>query len=151
MTMSKVNRAQTFKEPPQRSARMTIMRQQFTRSLPIPQISIGHLSGISTENKRGPAASLQTCLSRDEELDLLVMETYLEKHDPERNQARYYRMSVTSNLFGEWTLEREWGRIGQGRRSRLDLFRSEAEAERALIALEVAKQRRAYKQVIVCH
>lgn len=79
------------------------------------------------------------------------METYLEKHDPEQNQARYYRMSVTSNLFGEWTLEREWGRIGQGGRIRLDLFRSEAEAEQALSTLEGVKQRRSYEQVIVRH
>ena len=79
------------------------------------------------------------------------MEAYLEKHDPERNQARYYRMLVLPNLFGEWTLQREWGRIGQGCRVRLDLFRSEAEAERALSRLGGAKQRRAYEQVEVCH
>ena len=31
------------------------------------------------------------------------MYTYLEKRDPRRNQARFYRMSVMPNLFGEWT------------------------------------------------
>ena len=79
------------------------------------------------------------------------MEIHLEKHDPERKLARYYRMSVPSNLFGEWTLQREWGRIGQGGRVRLDLFRGEAEAEYALITMDVAKQRRAYKQAGVRH
>lgn len=80
-----------------------------------------------------------------------MMEIHLEKHDPERNLARYYRMSVQSNLFGEWTLKREWGRIGQGGRAKLDLFRSKAEAESALITMDVAKQRRAYRQAGVRH
>jgi predicted DNA-binding WGR domain protein len=80
-----------------------------------------------------------------------MMEIHLEKHDPDKNLARYYRMSVHPNLFGEWTLQREWGRIGQGGRVRLDLFRSEAEAERALSVLEGVKQRRAYEHAGVSH
>ena len=80
-----------------------------------------------------------------------MMEIHLEKYDPGRNVARYYRMSVHPNLFGEWTLQREWGRIGQGGRVRLDLFRSEAEAERALSVLEGVKQRRAYEHAGVSH
>ena len=80
-----------------------------------------------------------------------MMEIHLEKHDPDRNVARYYRMSVHPNLFGEWTLLREWGRIGQGGRVRLDLFRSKAEAERALSGLEGVKQRRAYEHIGVSH
>ena len=79
------------------------------------------------------------------------MKIHLEKHDPDRNVARYYRMSVHPNLFGEWTLQREWGRIGQGGRIRLDLFRSEAEAELALSVLEGVKQRRAYEHAGVSH
>jgi len=79
------------------------------------------------------------------------MEMYLEKYDPDKNLARYFRMSIIPNLFGEWTLQREWGRIGQSNHVRLDLFRDKAKAERALSALEGAKQRRAYEQVKVCH
>lgn len=70
--------------------------------------------------------------------------TYLEKRDPDRNQARYYRVAVLPNLFGEWTLAREWGRIGRGGRCRLDWYETEAEAERALSTLETSKQRRGY-------
>ncbi len=29
------------------------------------------------------------------------MKAYLERHDPAHNIARYYRMSVLPNLFGE--------------------------------------------------
>jgi predicted DNA-binding WGR domain protein len=76
------------------------------------------------------------------------MEIRLEKHDPGKNLARYYRMSVHPNLFGEWTLQREWGRIGQGGRVRLDLFRSLSEAKSALKMLESAKQRRQYEKTL---
>lgn len=72
------------------------------------------------------------------------MHTYLEKRDPRRNLARFYRMAVLPNLFGEWTLHREWGRIGQGGQTRLEWFASEIEATSALEALETAKRRRGY-------
>lgn len=72
------------------------------------------------------------------------MHTYLEKRDQRRNLARFYRMDVRPNLFGEWTLEREWGRIGRGGQTRLDWYGSEAEATGALLALETAKRRRGY-------
>ncbi|MBM1818021.1 WGR domain-containing protein [Sulfitobacter pseudonitzschiae] len=39
------------------------------------------------------------------------MQTYLEKRQPAQKMARFYRMSVMPNLFGEWTLYREWGRV----------------------------------------
>ena len=73
------------------------------------------------------------------------MNTHLEKHDPTKNVARYYRMSVLPNLFGEWTLRREWGRIGRGGQMRLDLFRSQHEAEDALCSLTDAKRKRDYE------
>ena len=56
------------------------------------------------------------------------MQTYLEKHIPAKNVARFYRLAVLPNLFGEWTLVREWGRIGQGGRIRLDCFATHEQA-----------------------
>lgn len=70
--------------------------------------------------------------------------TYLEKLDPIRNQARFYRLAVLPNLFGEWTLAREWGRIGWNGKTRHEWFETRDEAERALVALENAKRRRGY-------
>jgi predicted DNA-binding WGR domain protein len=32
--------------------------------------------------------------------------------DPERNMARFYEIDVQPTLFGEFTVERHWGRIG---------------------------------------
>lgn len=72
------------------------------------------------------------------------MHTYLEKRDQRRNLARFYRMNVRPNLFGEWTLEREWGRIGRGGQTRLDWYDTKAEATGALLALETSKRRRGY-------
>jgi len=72
------------------------------------------------------------------------MQSYLEKRDLNKNQARFYCMAILPNLFGEWTLRREWGRIGRHGQVRLDWFSSEIEAEEALLALENAKQRRGY-------
>ena len=54
------------------------------------------------------------------------MQSYLEKRDRQTNQARFYAMAVIPNLFGEWTLWREWGRIGTSRQVRPDLFHSAA-------------------------
>ena len=72
------------------------------------------------------------------------MQTYLEKRQPANNVARFYRMSVMPNLFGEWTLYREWGRIGQGGQVRMDWFSDEGQAVAALVTLEAAKRLRGY-------
>lgn len=38
-----------------------------------------------------------------------------ERHDPARYMTRYYTLALERNLFGEWSLVRMWGRIGQTR------------------------------------
>lgn len=75
------------------------------------------------------------------------MKAHLERRDPSQNIARYYRMSVLPNLFGEWTLRREWGRIGRGGQVRMDLFQSRDDAESALEILADAKRKRDYVRV----
>ena len=72
------------------------------------------------------------------------MHSYLEKHDSAKNQTRFYKLALLPNLFSEWTLYHEWGRIRQGGKVRIEWFVSEDEAKAALIALEVAKRRRGY-------
>ncbi len=70
---------------------------------------------------------------------------YLEKRDPARNMLRYYRVSVTPTLFGEFAMVREWGRIGQRGGSRMECwFASEEEARRSGLAMAEAKRRRGY-------
>lgn len=72
------------------------------------------------------------------------MQTYLEKRQPAQKMARFYRMAVMPNLFGEWTLYREWGRIGQGGQVRMDWFEDENQAVAALFTLEASKRQRGY-------
>lgn len=72
------------------------------------------------------------------------MQIYLEKRDPAKNIARFYRMTVLPNLFGEWTLCREWGRIGTSGQVRLEWFRDKEQAITKLLALEKAKRKRGY-------
>jgi predicted DNA-binding WGR domain protein len=37
---------------------------------------------------------------------------FLTRIDPARNINRFYVVQVMPNLFGEWTVTREWGRRG---------------------------------------
>ncbi len=68
----------------------------------------------------------------------------LRRVDPERNMARFYLMSVQPDLFGGWTLMREWGRIGQAGKLRCLPYPTQDEAEAALTKLQEAKLRRGY-------
>ena len=40
-------------------------------------------------------------------------------------------VQLSQNLFGEWSLVREWGRIGSPGRVRCDTFKSESQARDA--------------------
>lgn len=64
--------------------------------------------------------------------------------DEARNMARFYRLDVQPDLFGGWSLVREWGRIGRPGQVRLDPFPSAHQAEAALARLRAAKMRRGY-------
>lgn len=72
------------------------------------------------------------------------MHTYLEKRVPAQNLARFYRMEVLPNLFGSWTLYREWGRIGQGGQVRMEWFEDKEQAIVVLVTIESIKRRRGY-------
>lgn len=72
------------------------------------------------------------------------MQSYLEKRDPTKNLARFYQLMVLPTLFGEWTVQKEWGRIGQAGQVRSLYFASQEDALRALLKLKAAKQRRGY-------
>lgn len=71
-------------------------------------------------------------------------DVYLTCRDPGRNMARYYHMSVQPDLFGEWSLVREWGRIGRGGQLRIHSCKSEAEAQGHLTRMLAAKLKRGY-------
>jgi predicted DNA-binding WGR domain protein len=68
----------------------------------------------------------------------------LRRIDLARNMARYYRLDVQPDLFGEWGVIREWGRIGQPGRLRVDPYLTAAQAEERMRVQQAAKQGRGY-------
>jgi predicted DNA-binding WGR domain protein len=69
----------------------------------------------------------------------------LRRIDPAKNMRRFYRLDVQPDLFGQWCLIREWGRIGSAGQVRKILYDSEAAAVAALEWLQHGKQHRGYK------
>ena len=69
----------------------------------------------------------------------------LERHNPARRMHRYYRLRVERNLFGEWSLVREWGRIGQPSRRMIDLHATAQDAQAAMARKGQQKRRRGYR------
>lgn len=68
----------------------------------------------------------------------------LRRVDSSRNMARFYRMQMQPTLFGEVTLIREWGRIGQAGTCRKDHYVTAETALAALDRLHRAKLSRGY-------
>jgi predicted DNA-binding WGR domain protein len=75
----------------------------------------------------------------------LAYEAELAKRSAAANQARFYRMAVWPGLFGGYSLAREYGRIGQPGRLRLDPYPDEPQAVSALHKLLRRKTRRGYQ------
>jgi predicted DNA-binding WGR domain protein len=49
---------------------------------------------------------------------------FLTRIDPARNMNRFYVVTVTPTLFGDWAVLREWGRRGSPGTLRLDSYRT---------------------------
>jgi predicted DNA-binding WGR domain protein len=64
--------------------------------------------------------------------------------DSSKRMHRYYRMDVQPDLFGQWCLMREWGRIGSTGQNRSLPFPTPHDAETALNKQRRAKERKGY-------
>lgn len=71
-------------------------------------------------------------------------DVYLARIDASQNMARYYRMTIQPTLFGEWSVVREWRRIGRGGQVREVPYLSECEAIEATAVIGRQKVRRGY-------
>lgn len=69
---------------------------------------------------------------------------HLTRVDDAQNMARFYKLDVQPTLFGEWSLVREWGRIGQGGQVRITAYSTASEAEQARDRQWRIKARRGY-------
>ena len=76
------------------------------------------------------------------------MLVYLESVDPRKNRFRFYVLHLSPNLFGGWSLERRWGRIGaRNPRRRIHLCESREEAKALLARHLYNRPRRGYEVV----
>jgi predicted DNA-binding WGR domain protein len=68
----------------------------------------------------------------------------LTRIDPARNMARFYRLDVQPDLFGGWSLWREWGRLGSAGQVRHAPYATAEAAEAALREAARMKAKRGY-------
>jgi predicted DNA-binding WGR domain protein len=69
----------------------------------------------------------------------------LARIDPSRNMCRFYRLDVQPDLFGGFSVVKEWGRIGARGRMMDEWHMTEAEAFAALQRQAERKRRRGYQ------
>jgi len=73
--------------------------------------------------------------------------SHFERHDPARNMRRYWRLTITRDLFGTVLLLREWGRIGTAGRSLAEPHADLPAARAAAARLARRKTGRGYVRV----
>lgn len=78
------------------------------------------------------------------QLEVFPTDLHLQRIDPARNMRRYYRMAIHSDLFGQASLVREWGRVGSRGQMLIETHPDEGLALNALMKLARAKQRKGY-------
>ncbi|KTR06456.1 hypothetical protein NS365_07455 [Aureimonas ureilytica] len=69
----------------------------------------------------------------------------LQHVDESRNMRRFYVLDIQPNLFGEWVLVRENGRIGSPGRVIEKVFNCPVEAQRRFAQLMREKTRKGYQ------
>lgn len=74
----------------------------------------------------------------------MMQPVHLIRIDEQANMHRFYRLSVQPGLFGDWSLIREWGRIGTRGQTKTDWFGEEKDAIAVGDKLHQQKQQRGY-------
>lgn len=82
--------------------------------------------------------------SASHQLAMFPASAYLRRIRPERNEQRYYALSIHPDLFGGAALMRQWGRIGRAGTIRLDLYADEGAATNALAEMLHVRLKRGY-------
>lgn len=70
---------------------------------------------------------------------------HLIKIDDAKDQRRFYTMHLAPTLFGDWSLVREWGRLGSAGTLRFDPHPTEHAAMSAFDTIKLAKLKRGYR------
>jgi predicted DNA-binding WGR domain protein len=64
-----------------------------------------------------------------------------------KRMHRFYRLDVQPDLFGQWCVVREWGRIGSAGQIRVVPYPTEGEARAAVGHQHRFKERRGYSEL----
>ncbi len=67
------------------------------------------------------------------------LSTRLERKNPLKNMNRFYTICIVPSVFGGWSMQREWGRVGSPGTVESDPFDSITEAQEALAHFETHK------------
>ena len=78
---------------------------------------------------------------------LIAQQVYMERVEPSENVQRFYALAVWPDLFGGYSLVREWGRIGGGSTMTLTQQADAATALRKLQQAVAVKERRGYTEI----
>ena len=91
-------------------------------------------------------ATLNSNFDQDDTMPSQSHQTRLTKIDYSENQCRYYSLRIDPDLFGGWTLIRQWGRLDkEGGAIRMDSFESEEVATNHLTQITRQKRKRGYQ------
>ncbi len=72
------------------------------------------------------------------------MQYFMRKIDPDINMDRFYSINTTRGLFGEFGVQRLWGRRGTNGQTRFDWYGCETDATAAAKNLATAKLSNVY-------
>lgn len=70
---------------------------------------------------------------------------YMERHDTQNDMHRFYQLFVTPGLFDDWSLVKEWGRVGSPGIVRKEWFNTQDEAVVAGNKLCTVKYKKGYR------
>ncbi len=71
----------------------------------------------------------------------------LRRVDPDTNTARFYVLTLERDLFGNFAVTRQWGRVGTAGRVITEPFGTELDAGEAMGRLAALKRRRGYRHL----
>jgi predicted DNA-binding WGR domain protein len=72
--------------------------------------------------------------------------TFFTRNEPAKNLHRFYLLRLSPTLFGDWTLQREWGRSGSPGTVRVTSFANYDAAEKAAQQIIKRRQRHGYTE-----
>lgn len=73
---------------------------------------------------------------------------YLERYDPDKNLHRYYQLHVVPGIFGDWSLIKEWGKVGFPGTLQKEWFETEDEALQAGERIRTIKEKKGYTSIL---